>query len=73
VRMASLTPARIAGWDAEVGSIEGGKRADLVWLDQELNVRGVWLVGRRYPSETSSADGSTGGSLSSLMSGDEES
>src|SRR5262245_18537174 len=33
VRMASLTPARIAGWDAELGSIEAGKLADLVVLD----------------------------------------
>jgi N-acetylglucosamine-6-phosphate deacetylase len=46
VRMASLTPARIAGWDAELGSIEAGKRADLVWLDQELNVQGVWHTGQ---------------------------
>jgi N-acetylglucosamine-6-phosphate deacetylase len=46
IRMASLTPARIAGWDAEIGSIEAGKRADLLWLDRDLNVKGVWLVGR---------------------------
>ncbi len=45
VRMASLTPARIAGWEAEVGSIAAGKRADLLWLDQDLQVRGVWLAG----------------------------
>src|SRR5207253_2732517 len=29
VRMASLTPARIAGWDRELGSIAPGKLADL--------------------------------------------
>src|SRR5207253_414680 len=34
VRMASLTPARIAGCDAERGSIEAGKVADLVVLDR---------------------------------------
>ena len=45
VRMASLTPARIAGWDAEVGSIEAGKRADLVWLDAAFDVRRVWISG----------------------------
>ena len=38
VRMASLTPARIAGLGRETGSIEVGKRADLVVLDRELNV-----------------------------------
>jgi N-acetylglucosamine-6-phosphate deacetylase len=46
VRMASLTPARIAGWDQEIGSIEPGKRADLVVLDRELNVRQVYRDGR---------------------------
>src|SRR5436189_249183 len=44
IRMASLTPARIAGWDADIGSIEVGKRADLVWLDDELDVKGVWIA-----------------------------
>jgi N-acetylglucosamine-6-phosphate deacetylase len=46
VRMASLTPARIAGWDHEIGSIAPGKRADLVLLDLELNVRQVYRDGR---------------------------
>jgi N-acetylglucosamine-6-phosphate deacetylase len=45
VRMASLTPARIAGWDAEVGSIAVGKRADLVVLDDDLRVRQVYQAG----------------------------
>ncbi len=46
VRMASLTPARIAGLDAEIGSIEVGKRADLVVLDRALEVRLVYVGGR---------------------------
>src|SRR5262245_48899661 len=46
VRMASLTPARIAGWEHEVGSIAVGKRADLVVLDQELNIRRVYRDGQ---------------------------
>jgi N-acetylglucosamine-6-phosphate deacetylase len=46
VRMASLTPARIAGFDAEIGSIEVGKRADLIVLDPALQVRQVYLRGR---------------------------
>jgi N-acetylglucosamine-6-phosphate deacetylase len=48
VRMASLTPARIVGADAEVGSIEAGKRADLVVTDAELNVRAVYIGGRPF-------------------------
>ncbi len=45
VRMASLTPARIAGVDKDLGSIEPGKSADFVVLDQELRVRAVYLAG----------------------------
>jgi N-acetylglucosamine-6-phosphate deacetylase len=38
-RMASTNPARLLGLDHECGSIEPGKRADLVALDAEGNVR----------------------------------
>jgi N-acetylglucosamine-6-phosphate deacetylase len=47
VRMASLTPARIAGRERELGSIAVGKRADLVVLDRHLHVQQVWLAGQR--------------------------
>ena len=47
VRMASLTPARILGVEDEVGSLEAGKRADLVVLDAELDVRQVYVGGER--------------------------
>ncbi|GAA1551249.1 N-acetylglucosamine-6-phosphate deacetylase [Actinomadura kijaniata] len=40
-RAASLTPARALGLDAEIGSLEPGKAADLVVLDEDL---GVWRV-----------------------------
>jgi N-acetylglucosamine-6-phosphate deacetylase len=46
VRMASLTPARIAGWSGEIGSIEVGKRADLLVLDRNLQVQQVYLDGQ---------------------------
>ncbi|MCI0640519.1 MAG: N-acetylglucosamine-6-phosphate deacetylase [Gemmataceae bacterium] len=46
VRMASLTPARIAGVDKDLGSIETGKCADFVVLDRELRVRAVYLAGQ---------------------------
>jgi N-acetylglucosamine-6-phosphate deacetylase len=45
VRMASLTPARIAGVDREIGSIEVGKLADLIVLDRELNYIALGLPG----------------------------
>jgi N-acetylglucosamine-6-phosphate deacetylase len=47
VRMASLTPARIVGWAGEIGSIEVGKRADLLVLDRDLQVHEVFIDGER--------------------------
>jgi N-acetylglucosamine-6-phosphate deacetylase len=43
--MATLTPARIAGWDRELGSIAVGKRADLLVLGSDLTVRRVFRDG----------------------------
>jgi N-acetylglucosamine-6-phosphate deacetylase len=45
-RMASLTPARIAGCDRELGSIAPGKLADLVVLDRTLRVKQVFIAGQ---------------------------
>ena len=45
-RMASLNPARLLGIDDECGSITGGKRADLVALDDKGNVRLVIVRGK---------------------------
>jgi N-acetylglucosamine-6-phosphate deacetylase len=45
VRMATLTPATIAGLQGEVGSLAPGKRADLLFLDAGLNVTRVFLDG----------------------------
>jgi N-acetylglucosamine-6-phosphate deacetylase len=43
IRMASLTPARIAGQDREIGSVVVGKRADLLVLSAELAVERVFI------------------------------
>jgi N-acetylglucosamine-6-phosphate deacetylase len=45
VRMASLTPARIAGQDHDIGSLEKGKRADVVVLDAGWNVMRTFIDG----------------------------
>lgn len=45
-RAASLVPARVLGLDAETGSIESGKAADLVVLDAHLTVEAVLIEGR---------------------------
>jgi N-acetylglucosamine-6-phosphate deacetylase len=47
IRMASLTPAKILGLDGEIGSLEVGKRADFVILDEALNVEQVYVGGVR--------------------------
>ncbi|MBL8825941.1 MAG: amidohydrolase family protein, partial [Planctomycetaceae bacterium] len=46
IRMASLTPARIAGHDRDLGSLERGKRADIVILDRDLHTQRVFIDGR---------------------------
>jgi N-acetylglucosamine-6-phosphate deacetylase len=45
-RMAASNPARLLGIDQDCGSIEEGKRADLVALDMEGNVRLTLINGR---------------------------
>lgn len=44
--MASLNPAKIIGLDEQIGSIEKGKLADLVFVDDKFNVMGVMSEGR---------------------------
>jgi len=46
VRMASGVPARVAGIDSEYGSIEAGKRADLISFDDDLKMS-LSIVGGR--------------------------
>jgi N-acetylglucosamine-6-phosphate deacetylase len=45
-RMASLNPARLLGIDQTRGSIEPGKRADLIALDQYGNVKLTLIAGK---------------------------
>ncbi len=51
VRMASLTPAELAGIAGEVGSLEPGKRADVLVLSRELEVQRVFLAGEELSLE----------------------
>lgn len=46
-RAASLTPARLLGIDHRTGSLALGKQADIVLLNRELDIEGVWVKGRR--------------------------
>ena len=44
-QMASANPAKLLGLEKEMGSIEIGKRADVVALDDEANIRSVFVGG----------------------------
>lgn len=44
--MASLNPARAIGLDDTIGSIERGKIADLVFVDDRFNVKKVMVAGK---------------------------
>ena len=45
IRMATLNPAMAVGIDHEVGSLEAGKRANLIIMDDAVNVKKVFLEG----------------------------
>ncbi|MBE6692030.1 MAG: N-acetylglucosamine-6-phosphate deacetylase [Ruminococcaceae bacterium] len=45
--MASLNPAKALAVDNETGSIEIGKYADLIVCDKELNIKAVFVNGKR--------------------------
>ena len=48
IRMATLTPAERVGMDQQIGSLEKGKRADVLVLSPQLKVRQVYLRGERF-------------------------
>lgn len=44
---ATLAPAKVIGREKEIGSLAVGKCADLVLLDKELNLKAVYIDGKR--------------------------
>ncbi|MCU1274371.1 MAG: N-acetylglucosamine-6-phosphate deacetylase [Bryobacterales bacterium] len=50
VRMASLTPAEIVHRADEIGSLAPGKLADILIIDDQLNVRAVYIGGVLMPA-----------------------
>ena len=57
VRGLTIVPAKAAGIDHLVGSIEVGKHADLLWIDghpadPRSAVRSVWIEGNRVYGRT---------------------
>ena len=51
VRMGSLTPARRVGMDSQIGSLEAGKQADFLILDEDLEVRQVFIAGEALSAD----------------------
>jgi N-acetylglucosamine-6-phosphate deacetylase len=51
VRMVTLTPARIVGAAADIGSLEPGKRADVVLFDDAFVPQGVMAQGEWVSGE----------------------
>ena len=45
IRMASYNPACLLGIDGEVGSLEPGKKANIILIDDKVNVHAVYLEG----------------------------
>lgn len=47
VRMASLTPATILGLQTDIGSLEPGKRADILVFNAQIEIRQVFVGGEK--------------------------
>ena len=47
IKMASTNPAKILGLDQDLGSLEPGRIADLILLDDNLEIQKVFLAGRQ--------------------------
>ncbi|MFA6736073.1 MAG: N-acetylglucosamine-6-phosphate deacetylase [Saccharofermentanales bacterium] len=45
IEMATLTPARATGIDSDVGSIEKGKIANMIWLGDDMEIKAVIYKG----------------------------
>lgn len=43
--MGSFNPAKLIGLDKEIGSVEEGKRADLILVNDSMDIHGIWLNG----------------------------
>ncbi len=55
IRMATLTPAERAGVATEVGSLDKGKCADVLVLDQRLAVKRVFIGGEEFRRDAPAA------------------
>jgi N-acetylglucosamine-6-phosphate deacetylase len=59
-RMASANPAAFLGLGEAVGAIAPGMRADLVLVDDQINVLETWIAGRAEDAEPAPARSASG-------------
>jgi len=50
LRMVTLNPAKLLSIQDRKGSLKRGSDADMVILDKELNVKEVFVKGKRIPA-----------------------
>ena len=48
IMMATLNPAKLIGTDEKVGSLEEGKYANFIVIDDDLQVNSVFIKGKNY-------------------------
>ena len=51
IRCATLNPAKALGMDGDIGSVTTGKLANLILIDDSVNVKKVFLEGEEMPVE----------------------
>ena len=47
INAATINPARLCGWDRQKGSIQAGKDADLVVLNDDYSVKATFVLGKQ--------------------------
>lgn len=57
IRMASATPARLAGVAARKGALAAGHDADVLLLDPDLRPARIWVRGREIPAAAAARSG----------------
>lgn len=49
IEMVTKNPAEELGWYKEFGSLEAGKRADIVIFDEDVQIKNIFIGGQNFP------------------------
>jgi N-acetylglucosamine-6-phosphate deacetylase len=47
IRTVTINPAKLLGIDSELGSIEAGKKADIITFDENIDIQATFIEGKR--------------------------